>query len=146
MEAAQGLSALLARSAGDRSAVVNAASDVRQCGPDLARDAQIFASAIASRQQLLNRLASLSGASSLPTGMVEALTGAWESSVQADQDYAAWARDESAAGCAANGPDPNLAAALAPADAANADKMTFVSMWNPLATRYGLATYSWSQL
>jgi hypothetical protein len=144
--AAQGLSTLLALSASDRSAVVNAASDVRQCGPDLARDSQIFDGAVASRQQLLARLAALSDASALPAGLVQTLTGAWQASVQADQDYAAWARDESSSGCTANGADPNLAAAAAPSGQADADKAAFIGRWNQLARWYGLPTYQQGQL
>jgi hypothetical protein len=144
--AAQGLSALLAQSAGDRSAVVNAAGDVRQCGPDLARDSRVFGTAIASRQRLLAQLAALSDASALPAGMVQALTNAWQASVQADQDYAAWAQDEYSWGCTTNGTDPNLAAAAAPSNEADAAKATFVNLWNQLARLYGLPTYQQVQL
>ena len=144
--AARGLSALLAQSSGDRSAVVDAAAEVQQCGQDLAGDPGIFNRAIASRQRLLTGLANLSDASALPAGMIQALTGAWQASVQADQDYVAWAQDEDSGRCEAGHADPNLSAATAPADQANADKVTFLGLWNPIATRYGLPTYQWSQL
>jgi hypothetical protein len=144
--AARGLSALLAQSSGDRSAVVDAAADVQQCGQDLAGDPDIFTRAVASRQQLLTRLANLSDASALPAGMIQALTGAWQASVQADRDYVAWAQDENSGRCKAGPADPNLSAATAPADQANADKMTFLKLWNPIALQYGLPTYQWSQL
>jgi hypothetical protein len=144
--AARGLSALLAQSSGDRSAVVDAAGDVEQCGQDLAGDPGIFTRAVASRQRLLTRLANLTDVSALPAGMVQALTGAWQASVQADQDYATWAQDENSGHCKAGGADPNRSAATAPADQANTDKVTFLNLWNPIATRYGLRTYQWSQL
>jgi hypothetical protein len=144
--AARGLSALLAQSSGDRSAVVDAAAEVQQCGQDLAGDPGVFTRAIASRQRLLTRLANLSEASALPAGMIQALTGAWQASVQADQDYVAWAQDENSGRCEAGRADPNLSAATAPADQANADKVTFLRLWNPIAIQYGLPTYQWSQL
>jgi hypothetical protein len=144
--AARELSALLADSASDRNVVVNAVSDVRQCGPDLAQDPQIFSSAIASRQRLLTQLAALPNASTLPSGLIQTLTGAWQASAEADQDYAAWAQDENSGKCVAYGSDPNLAAAAAPDNQATADKRAFVSRWNPIAMQYGLPTYQWSQL
>jgi hypothetical protein len=145
-KAARGLSTLLAQSNDDRSAVVDAAGDVRQCGPDLAQDARIFTSTVASRQRLLTRLAALPDASSLPAVMVQALTSAWQASVQADLDYAAWAQDQSSGQCTPGDADANLSAATAPADQANADKETFLNLWNPIATQYGLPTYQSSQL
>jgi hypothetical protein len=42
---------------------------------------------------------------------------------------------------------PNYqAAATDPDNQAATDGMAFVSLWNPIATQYGLATYQWDQL
>jgi hypothetical protein len=104
-QAAQGLSALLAQSAAGRSSIQNAVNDVSQCGPDLSQDAQTLQNAATSRQNLLAKLASLPGTSDLPSQMVQALTGAWQASAQADQDFTRWAQDESARGLYAQRPD-----------------------------------------
>jgi hypothetical protein len=145
--AAQGLSALLTESVSDRSAVVNAVSDVHDCGPNLAQDPGVFRGAITSRQQLLTQLASLPDSSALPAGLVQALTGAWQASVRADQDFAAWAQDENSGTCSTDAmSDHNFAAARGPDDKATTYKKTFVNLWDPVATQYGLPTYQWSQL
>jgi len=146
-QAARGLSGLLAQSVTDRSSIVAAVSDVNQCGPNLNQDPQTFQTAATSRQNLLAQLADLSGRSALSANMLAALTGAWQNSIQADQDFAQWARDEISNGCTTNDQsDPNAQAAVGPDDQATADKKAFVSLWDPIATQYGLQTYQWNQL
>jgi hypothetical protein len=146
-QAAQGLAGLLARSVMDRSSIVAAVDDVSQCGPNLHQDPQVFQAAVASRQNLLSRLSSLPDRSALPATMVTALTSAWQSSMKADQYYARWAQDEMSNGCTSNNTsDPNAQAAAGPDTQATTAKQTFVSGWNPIATRYGLPTYQWNQL
>jgi zinc-ribbon domain len=146
-QAAQNLSVLLARSADDRTSIVNAVNDVSQCGPDLGQDSQVFQSAAASRQGLLSQLASLLGRSALSAPMIQDLTGAWQASAEADQDFAQWAQDEASQGCTADDrSDQNYQAADAPDNEATADKEAFVGLWNPIATSYGLPTYQWEQL
>jgi hypothetical protein len=144
--AAQALAQLLASSVSDRSAVVNAVSDVNACG-DVSQDEQTFQQAASSRQQLIGQLSSLSGASTLPAQMLQDLTAAWQASVQADQDFAAWASDENSGGCTPDGSgDSNFHAATGPDNEATTDKMAFVSLWNPIASQYELTTYAWNQL
>jgi hypothetical protein len=146
--AAQALAQLLASSASDRGAVVSAVSDVKSCGSGLAQDAQTFQQAAASRQQLISQLAALPGVSTLPAQLVQDLNSAWQASIQADQDFAAWAGDEnSGGGCTTNdSADANFEAATEPDDEATTDKQDFVGLWNPIATQYGLTTYQWNQL
>jgi hypothetical protein len=145
--AAQGLSRLLTQSISDRSAILSAYSDVDTCGSRLTADAQTFQQAAASRQSLLARLGALPGASALPSRLLQALNGAWQSSVTADQDYAAWARDENSHGCRAHDTaNAHYRATSAPNHAATTDKITFVSLWNPIAARYGLPAYQQDQL
>ena len=145
--AAQNLATLLAQSASDRSSIVNAVSDVSQCGANLSQDAEIFQSAAASRQKLLSELADLPGGSALSTQMTQALATAWRASEQADQDFAAWAQDESSQGCTVGDTaDANYQAAGGPDQQATNSKMAFVGLWNPVATEYGLPTYQWIQL
>jgi hypothetical protein len=143
--AAQALAGLLTQSTSDRQSVQDAVADVSQCG-NLSQDQQVFQSAANSRQQLLTQLAALPGASALPGSMTQALAGAWQASMQADQDFAAWAKDESSNGCSDSGSDSNYQAATGPDDQATADKKSFLSAWNPIAGQYGLPTYQEDQV
>jgi hypothetical protein len=146
-QAADSLSALLAQSVTDRSSIVNAVSDVSGCGPSLGQDAQTFQNAATSRQNLLSQLADLPDRSALPAPTLQALTSAWQASVQADQDFAQWAQDEASRGCVPNDhSDPGYQAAAGPDGQATTDKKTFVSGWDPIAAQYGLTSYQWNQL
>jgi len=145
--AAQGLAELLAQSATDRSAIVDAVSDVSRCGPSLTQDAATFRQAASSRQQLLTKLAGLRDSPALPARLIQDLTTAWQASYQADRDYAGWAGDEKSDGCTANDTsDANYQAATGPDEAATAGKKAFVSLWNPIAGQYGLPAYQWNEL
>ena len=140
--AAQSLSRLLTQSISDRSSILSAYHDVDTCGSGLVADARTFQQAATSRQNLLSRLGALPGAGTLPSGLLQALHGAWQASVAADQDYAAWARDESSRGCQVHDTaDAHYQATSASNHEATTDKTTFVSLWNPIAVRYGLPTY-----
>jgi hypothetical protein len=146
-QAAQSLGGMLSQSVSDRTAIVQAVSDVEACGPSLNQDPQVFESAASSRRTLLTELATMPGASALPAQMLQDLTGAWQASLTADQDFAQWANDEITNGCTQNDTsDPGWVAAQGPDAQATTDKKAFVSMWNQLATQYGLATYAWNQL
>jgi len=146
-QAAVGLSALLARSVTDRAAVIDAAEDVRGCGPSLRQDARTFTRAASSRQHLLSRLASLPGRSALPAALLPNLTTAWQASAQVDTDLARWAADTIARGCHHKSrSDAGLRASYAPESRATAGKHAFARLWNPVARQYGLTTYQPSQL
>jgi hypothetical protein len=145
--AAQNLSRLLTQSISDRSAILSAYNDVDTCGPGVAQDAQTFQQAATSRQNLLARLGALPGASALPSRLLQSLNGAWQASVAADQDYAAWASDESTHGCRAH--DTANAHYQATSEAnreATTDKTTFAGLWNPIAVKYSLPTYRQDEL
>jgi hypothetical protein len=145
-QAAVRLSGLLAQSVTDRAAVIDAAADVRGCGPSLPQDARTFANAASSRQRLLSRLGSLPGRSVLPAAMLQDLTGAWQASAQVDTDLARWAEGKIARGCHRNSPsDARLRASYVPEGQATADKQAFASRWNPVARRYSLTTYQPNQ-
>ena len=146
-QAAERLSRLLAQSVTDRTSIVAAVADVNSCGPTLTTDPQTLENAALSRQNLLKELASLSGRNALPQNLLAALTGAWQNSMQADQDYAKWAQDELSGGCTTNdAADPNYKAALGPDGRATTDKKAFASDWQPIGTEYGLPVYQWNQL
>ena len=138
-QAATQLSGLLSQSSSDRSAINQAYNDVSGCGSLLGQDQQTFQQAAASRRSLIGQLASLSGASTLPAALLSDLTGAWQASEQVDQDYAQWAGDENANGCTQQDyTDPGYTAAESPNTRATADKTSFVSLWDPVAQKYGL--------
>ena len=138
---------MLAQSVSDRTAITQAVSDVRACGPSLSQDPQVFQSAASSRTTLLAELANMAGASTLPAPMLQDLSGAWQASVDADKDFARWADDEVTHPCVQddNG-DPGSVAAKGPDAQATTDKKAFVSMWDTIAMHYGLTTYTWEQL
>jgi hypothetical protein len=142
---ASNLSKLLAQSVSDRGAINDAYNDVAGCGPTLSQDQATFQQAVTSRQALLGQLGSMADASALPASMISSLTQAWTVSIKADQDFAAWAGDESAS-CTKGGSDANLSAATVPDNQATQDKTDFVASWNPIATQYGLPTYAQDQL
>jgi len=146
-QAAQSLGGMLSQSVSDRTAITQAVSDVEACGPSLNQDPQVFDSAASSRRTLLTELATMPGASTLPAPMLQDLTGAWQASITADDDFAQWANDEITNGCTPNDTsDPGWVAAQGPDAQATTDKKAFASIWNQLATQYGLATYAWNQL
>ena len=145
-QAAVRLSGLLAQSVPDRAAVIDAAADVRGCGPSLRQDPRAFATAASSRQRLLSRLGNLPGRSLLPAAMLQDLTDAWQASAQVDIDLARWADDMVARGCHRNSrSDARLRASYVPQGQATAGKQAFASLWNPVARRYGLTTYQPNQ-
>ena len=145
-QAAVRLSGLLALSVPDRAAVIDAAADVRGCGPSLRQDPRAFATAASSRQRLLSRLGNLPGRSLLPAAMLQDLTDAWQASAQVDIDLARWADDMVARGCHRNSrSDARLRASYVPQGQAAAGKQAFASLWNPVARRYGLTTYQPNQ-
>jgi zinc-ribbon domain len=146
-QAAQGLAALLAKSVTDRAAVNAAFSDVQRCGGSLRRDVSTFRNAASSRSRLLSQLAALPSRSALPQQMLRKLTGAWQASIQADQDFAGWARDRLSGRCTGNGQsDPFYRAANGPDLRATADKTAFARRWDSLAAKYGLTEYRPGQL
>ncbi len=121
-----------------------ATTDAQSCGPNLDQDPQILQNAATSRQNLLNMLANLSGASNLPQNLIANLRDAWESSMKADQAYAQYAQDQIANGCVKNDTsDPGYQAAIGPDGQATNYKQAFVAIWNPIAMQYGLPTYQW---
>lgn len=138
------LAGLLAVSARERAAVVNAVNDVSHCGSGLTKDVTTLQNAVTSREQGLAQLPALSA---LPSGMTTALAGAWQNSRRADQDLASWAQHERAKGCTpGDTSDPSFQAAFGPDTQATTDKQAFVRLWNPMAAKYGLPAYRVSEL
>ena len=146
-QAAKQLAGLLSQSGRDKSSITTAYDDVNDCGPQLDQDAQTFSTAASSRQQLLTQLGNMPGRSALPAGMLATLTSAWQASITADQDYGQWAQDEASGTCKKNDhANAHFQAANTPDNRATAQKVVFLRQWNPIASRYGLPTYSWYQI
>lgn len=147
-QAATALAALLAQSVTDRGDVIDAVVNVRDCGSKLAHDNEVFVKAASNRQRLLADLADMPDRSALSAAMLQDLTGAWQASAEADSDLAKWAGDAMTKGCNKKTieSDGNLNASCGPDSQATQDKQAFASLWNPMATKYGLTTYQSSQL
>jgi hypothetical protein len=143
--AASALAALLAKSVTDRDTIVGAVGAVNHCTPAVSRAPTQFQEGATSRQKLLKQLASMPGRSELPAAMLRELTSAWQASATVDTDLSKWARDEVSTGCHDHN-DANLAASDGPDVQATNAKTAFVSMWNPIAAKYGLTRYSTGQL
>jgi len=146
-QAAQALSALLAQSGTDRSAIDNAVTAVENCSSDLSQDEATFSHAASARQTLLSKLTALPGSSSLSAPMLQDLTMAWQASVQADQDFVQWTQDEITQGCSTNDQsDSSFVAATAPDNEATRYKKAFATLWAPVASQYSLPAYQYTQI
>jgi protein kinase-like protein len=146
-QASQALAALLAQSGTDRAAVTRAVSAVADCSPGLSQDETIFSNAASSHQALLGQLAALPDRSALPASMLQDLTGAWQASAEADQDFATWTQDEISHGCSTNDhSDASFRAAVAPDHQATTDKKAFAALWMAIAEEYGLPRYQYNQI
>lgn len=139
---ASAIEALLVQDEPNRSAASNASQAIANCG-DLAAAVAALQQSAAARRGLVDQLGSLA-VSALPGGatLVSSLRSAWQDSAASDSSYAQWGRDESNKGCTPNDDtDPNYRAAQATDSEATSAKNEFVSLWNPLAARYGLSTW-----
>jgi hypothetical protein len=146
-QAATNLATMLSQSVSDRAAIISAASDVGDCGPDLSSDAKVFDNAANSRKSLLTSLTTMPGRTALPAALLSDLTQAWQASIAADQAYAQWANDENTQGCVVNDTsDPGYQATVTPNANATKYKTAFVGQWNPVAAQYGLTQYTEDQL
>jgi hypothetical protein len=92
-----------------------------------------------------HRSADRGGASALPPAALRGgaavksrLLAALSSSLTADRDYLAWARQRQDLGCASHGPSGAYHAAVSASQRADAAKKAFVRVWNPVAARYGI--------
>jgi hypothetical protein len=140
-QAAARLAALLPQSGKDRTAVVSAYGNVQGCKM-LPQAVTTFNTAAQNRQALLSKLASLPGRSALPAALLSDLKQAWQASAQADGDYAKWAQAAINHCKKGNPKDPSLTASFGPDSQATNGKTSFVKLWNPIATKFGLQTFS----
>ena len=145
-QAATQLAGLLPQSGNDRSDVIAAVENVQAC-KDLPASAREFSKAATNRRALVTKLAQLPGRSALPAALVADLKGGWQASATADADLAKWASKAATGGChKGNSKDPNLNASYNYDGIATSDKTAFVKLWDSLARKDGLPTYTADQL
>ena len=140
-EQAQGLAALISTSAGQRTNVANAATDLEGCGNPSA-DQTAFTQAASVRQSVVNQLGTLQ-VTLIPNGaeMVQDLSSALSYSIQSDNSYAEWAADEISNCSTDYQADSNFAAAQQSDPNANSAKLAFTNLWNSVAPQYGLPSW-----
>ena len=139
---AAALSTLLTSSAAARTALHQAVAQVGACAN--------LPAAVSKLQDVVNQRSSEYGRASalatavLPDGATvkSALVAALGSSLKADQDYLAWARQQQSSGCTPATQSSAYNAAFSASQQADAAKQAFVRVWNPVAARYGIAPES----
>jgi hypothetical protein len=142
---AKSLDALVTLSGQYRANVAKAAQGLLDCGTAANDAAKAFGDAAAGRRNLSTEAQHLLTGTQ-PTdpawsGTVTAFVTFQEDSAKADDAYQNWAKTEAAEGCAPNSQqDPNFVKASKLSATATTDKQAFLKLWNPLATKFGLAT------
>jgi hypothetical protein len=136
------LDTLLASSADARTALHQAVKQVGSCA-NLDGAASQLRNVVNQRTSEYHRASALT-VSALPGGAAvkSALMTALSRSLQADQDYLTWARQQKAGGCIPSSQSATYNAAFSTSQRADAAKTAFVQVWNPVAARYGLAKSS----
>lgn len=149
------LDKLLADSNDSRESVIKAVEDIKVC-KNLDQAASDLRDAARQREELVTRLQELK-LDQLPDNarLNAALTKAWQSSAAADNSYAAWADDMNSnkgdkgdKGCKdgkARNTDAAAAGNKASGEATKA-KESAATLWNNIATKYGLTKRDKSQL
>jgi hypothetical protein len=128
---------LLRSSAATRRTVQDAVSEAHGC-TDLPGAVSQLQNAVNQRSAEYSQASALS-ASALANGTVVKtdLTAALRSSLDADRDFLAWAR-QLKLGCVPGAQSSAYDAAYAADRRADAAKEAFVLVWNPIAARYGI--------
>ena len=124
-----------------------AVADIASCG-NLSGDETTLNDAHTSRESLLSQLQS-EDLSALPGGsqLDTYLTNAWQASASSDQSYANWASDQMASGCTVNDDaDVNFQNAQVSDGQSTTNKTSFATLWNPIASSYGLPTVTASSI
>ena len=142
---AKALDDLLTRNGGARRQVGNAVAAVESCSDTATMQdaARVFDQAAQQREQLISDLGELD-LQAVDGGGAAArlLSTAWQQSADADRAYGRWADTVISSGCP-DGSAPRTSdreQADAISGQATRSKQSFVSKWNPIANRYGLAS------
>jgi serine/threonine protein kinase len=139
---AAALGTLLTSSAAARAALHQAVAQVGACA-NLPAAVSKLLNVVNLRSSEYGRASALATAV-LPDGarVKSALVAALASSLKADQDYLAWARQQQSGGCAPASQSSAFNAAVSASQQADAAKQAFVQVWNPVAARYRIAPVS----
>ena len=139
---AAALGTLLTSSAAARTALHQAVTQVGAC-TNLPGAVSTLQDVVNQRSSEYDRASALA-TSALPGGtkVKSALVAALASSLKADQDYLAWARQQQSGGCTPASQSSAYNAAFSASQQADAAKQAFVQVWNPVAARYGIAQES----
>jgi hypothetical protein len=94
---------------------------------------------VAQRSSEYGRASALT-TSALPQGTAvkSELMAALSSSLTADKDFLAWARQQQTGGCTPSSQSSAYNAAYSASETADNAKQSFVDMWNPVAAKYGI--------
>jgi hypothetical protein len=128
---------LLDSSAATRQALHGAVDDVATCTSLSSATSQIQ-NAVNQRSTEYGQASALS-VSALANGAVvkSDLVAALRTSLAADKDYLTWAQQQLTLGCTSPGQSSAYSVAFNADQTANAAKAAFVTVWNPVAAKYG---------
>jgi hypothetical protein len=139
---AMAIDALLNASSGSRGQLGPALDQVEKCG-NLTAATATLQQVVTERDGQVHQgqglvVDQLDHGDQLRSLLVQALTY----SLQADQSFVAWAKN-AANGCTGKAThDADYTAAQTASSGATTSKQSFVQLWNPIATKYGLPTRS----
>jgi hypothetical protein len=145
-QAASSVNSYLTSSAGDRTQVLNSTAAIANCN-NLTEAVQTLNMAATDRQNLANKLQSIT-IPNIPNWnqIVSSLVSALQISATSDQSYAQWGQNEQSFGCTQNDTSNSNYQNAQNTDAqASSEKQSFVNLWNPVASTYGLQQWSPSQ-
>ncbi len=135
---AAAVSSLLGSSAATRRSLEGAVGEVRNCSSLPSATSQIRA-VVSERSTEYRHASALSLADVAGGATVKAdLLTALRTSLDADRDYLAWARQQRSSGCSPAAQSRAYNTAIRADGQAVAAKAAFIQVWNPIATKYGL--------
>ncbi len=139
---ATAVSNLLGTSATTRQALENAVTQVRAC-TNLSGAVSQIQNVVDQRSSQYERASALPTAAQAGGANVKSdLTTALRDSLNADQDYLTWARQQLTTGCTPGAQSSAYNTAYDADQQANAAKATFALVWDPVAARYGVSQQS----
>jgi hypothetical protein len=146
---AEELDRLLAQSGNSRQSVIGAVANVRVC-KNLDQAATDLRDAAKQRNGLVTKLSGLS-VDKLPdhAALTASLTAAWQASASADNHYAAWADQAKSKKVCHKGharTTGQSAAGNTASGTATASKKKAATLWNAIASKYGLTQRQPTQL
>jgi hypothetical protein len=132
---------LLSASSAARKSLPGAVSEVLQC-TNVSGGISQLQNVVSQRNSEVSQASALSTSALANGATVKSdLVAALRASLTSDQDYLSWAQQQSS-GCKPGAQDGAYQAALGADSQSEAAKQTFASVWNPVASTYGLPQQS----